>query len=496
MKTLLALDIGTTAVKAALFSEDLRMLSLAIHEYTLETPATDIVELAPQVYLDNIALSVQEALKQAGASPRDISCISCATQGETLIPVDADGNTLHNAIVWLDARAVEESAFIGARYSNERFYRKTGLPEITAYYPLAKLLWLRNHRPEIYRAAHKFLLLEDFVIARLTGRFCTNPALMCSTGYYDITEGALWREMLDACGLSADKIPEVIPCGSIAGHLSASGAALLGLPEGIPVAAGAMDQVAAAVGSGNVDTGIVAETTGTAHVITATADSPGTEFWSPITVYCHALPGQYLRVTVNPTAGIIYKWFRTEFCRELPERTAFREMDELAAQVPPGSRGLILSPHLTGRQFPQADTDARGVFFGVGMDTGRDCFIRSILESVGYLLRESLEIMGPLPSLLYALGGGAKSPLWNQIKADICNLEIHTLVTEEAALQGAAILGGVAVGLYPGVGEMARRIGVRQTYRPNPENRAVYNTAYQKYLKMGERFHPLFHANR
>ena len=491
MKGMIALDVGTTAVKAALITEDLSVTGLSIKEYTLSTPSPGIVELDSGVYWENVTAAVRELLSKTSFSPRDILSITCTTQGETFIPVDKDVNPLSNAMVWLDSRADDEGAAIAENFGKESFYAKTGVPELNGYTPIAKLLWFKKNNGELYKKTCKFLLLEDFLIAKLTGAFVSNPSVMCSSGYLDINSSRTWDEILEYCGIKPQKIPDILPCGSIAGTLTPDAAAMLGLPAGISVTTGAMDQTAAAIGSGNIREGIVVETTGTAMVVTTSIDRPNTEFWKPLCVYTHGISGKFLNVLVIQTAGIIYKWFRDAFCPDLTDNP-FAKMDKLAAAEPAGSRGLLVYPHFTGTQFPLTDNKIRGSFIGVGLDTTRGSFLRAIMESIAYTLRECIEFLGISPGEIRSLGGGSKSNIWNQIKADVTGTVIGTMNIEEASLLGAAILGGCAVGIFPSPEDACAGLSKNNLYNPNAANRAVYDEAYGRYKKLYSRLEALF----
>lgn len=495
MKSLLALDVGTTAVKVGLFSADLAPICLVIEEYTLDTPENDIVELDPRVYWESACKGIREAFAKSGANSGDVVSITCTTQGETMIPVDGEGTPLHKAIVWLDARAKEEAAFIGERFAPEAFYKKTGLPEVSPYCPVAKLMWLKNQRPDIYERTHKILLLEDYLVYRLTGKYVSNPALQCSTGYFDIVKETLWEEIFDCCGLDRGKIPEIYPCGVTVGKVLPEVASALGFNAETVVSTGAMDQVAAAVGCGNIRENVITDTVGTCQVVCATADAGLLERWTPVTLYNHAVSGKYLLLTLNQTAGMVLKWFRNEFCNDFMERygaDAFDKMGELAAAEPPLSRGLALFPHLTGIQGAVNDADARGAFIGIGLDTNRGCFIRAIMEGVSYMSKDSMRLMQLAPESIISLGGGAKSPLWNQIKADVCNMRVKTLPFEEAALMGAAILGGVASGVFASLEAACTMVHTGSVFEPDPDAVKVYEAGFERYLKMYECLSPLF----
>ena len=494
MHYFLTLDVGTTAVKAGLFSEQLESLAFAIEEYTLLSSKTDFVEMVPDEYWQKMKTAVGKVLSKSGVDRSKILSITCTTQGETLIPVDKEGNALSNAIVWLDARAKKEAAAISARFDDMTLYSITGLPEINGYCPVAKILWLKNNLPDIYNAAAKFLLLEDYLIYRLSGQYGTNPALICSTGYFNIHNDELWHEMLAYCDIPESKFPEILPSGKVVGRLLAEVADELGLSTNTVVTTGAMDQVASAIGSGNFTVGTIAETTGTAQVVAATCEKVVPQTYSSVTIYRHAVEDKFLKIAINQSAGIAYKWFRDEFCLDLKqvEGNAFDLMGELAAEAPVLSRGLTFFPHLTGMQFPRSDESLRGVFFGVGLDTNRGCFIRSIMEGVGYMLRESIEAMGLDADTVISLGGGAKSRLWTQIKSDICGIKIAVLENDESTSLGAAVIGGVALGVFENFEEARDHILRKSEFIPDRENHRIYEKGYAEYKEMAQAFSPLF----
>lgn len=498
---LLTLDVGTTSVKASVYNKHLNVLSISIQEYELLTPGNGIVEIPADTYWEAAVRGIRKVLCESGIPKDEIEVITCTTQGETLIPVTREGNTLSNAIVWLDGRAVEEAEFINKRFLPKVIYSVTGLPEITALCPVSKVLWLKKNRPDVYANAYKILLLEDYLIMKLTGEFVTNPALMCSTGYFNINSDELWHDVIKYCGLDADKFPNIVECGKKVALLSKNAAFEFGVPRSVSVSTGAMDQVASAVGAGNIKEGIVTETTGTALVVTAFCKEPDYGNSLKVTFYRHAVKGKYLLTYVNQTAGIILKWFKDEFCKDLSAKcnvtgsSVYEEMDKIALEVPPLSNGLILFPHLTGTQYPEMNSSVRGVFLGVGLNVGRKHFIRSILESVGYMLRENIEAfneMGVDVKEIRSLGGGARSKLWIQIKADINDKIFVTMEHEESTSVGAAILGGLSVGLFDNLEAACKLIKRKSTIEPKKENIPLYDQAYFKYRKIYFSIKPFF----
>ena len=492
MRKLLTLDVGTTAVKAALFDESLSLLGSVIKEYRLLTPASGIIELDPDVYWNSVRCVVRDVMEQTGSSAEDVASITCTTQGETLIPVDQSGQALSNAIVWLDDRARKEAREIASFLSPSAFYAATGIPEINGYCPVSKLLWIKRNLPEVYNSTYKFLLLEDYLVMKLTGRFVTNPAIMCTTGYFDIRTDSIWTEILEQCAVDPQKIPDVLPCAKKISNLRKEVADALGLSCNTIVSTGAMDQVTGAIGAGNIEEGIVSETTGTAMVIAATTNSPALAELSPISVYSHAEKGKYLYVDVRQTAGIVLKWFRDEFCKDLPKETAFSLMTDMARNVPPLSRGLCLYPHFTGVQAPVPNENARGVFFGMGLDTDRACFIRAIFEGIAYELKESLEMMKLSPLQIVSMGGGSKSDVWNQIKADVLGVSVAMPHTGEAASLGAAVLGGIACGIFPNISTPVKKLQTKEAYLPDRNLADTYTKGYATYKSMYNSFLPLF----
>lgn len=492
MRYILTFDIGTTAVKTCVFDEALRCVCSANEEYALITGDGNTIELEPHTYWDAVRSGIRKTA-QANGLLADIAAVCITTQGETLIPIDRDGNELRNAIVWLDTRAEEEAAFINGLPVAKKMFAKTGVPTVEATTPLAKLLWIKGHEPEIYEKTYKFLLLEDYIIYQLTGAIATEKALMGTTGYYDIRDEILFTEALEQTQIDAAKIPEIYDCGAVIAPVSEAAAALTGLPAGIPVVAGAMDQVTAAVGGGNLTEGVVTETTGTCMTIMTTADDRCFEIGGNVCVYPHVIPGKYYIIPLCMTAGVVFKWFKDEFCAEetaLAKKngtSAYDVLGDLAAGCTPGANGLLLIPYFNGILQPESRPEMRGVFFGLSLDTKKPQFVRAIFEGVGYMLRENLELiesMGVQVQEIRSFGGGSKSSIWQQIKSDISGHRICTMEESECASLGAAILAAVAIGLYPDI-EVASRVNtVACSHTPNPEITPVYNGLYDRYCRV------------
>ncbi|OGO81621.1 MAG: hypothetical protein A2Y21_06065 [Clostridiales bacterium GWC2_40_7] len=493
MGYLLTLDLGTTSVKACVFNENFDLLGYSSEEYELLTSEGNIVELTPETYWQAAISGIRKATELSGITGMDTGIITITTQGETLLPVDSSGAPLRNAINWLDARAEEEAAYINNRFTNEEVYGNTGLPEIGPACPVCKVLWIKNKEPEIYGKTFKFMLLEDFIILRLTGKYVTEKCLMSSTGYFDINKEVLWMEMLSYAGIEPEKFPQIMDCGTIVGGLLPEVADELGINPGIRVSTGAMDQAASAIGAGNVTEGIITETTGTALVMAATIKMPDYSNPARLNIMKHGLKGKYIMLPYNSTAGIVLKWFKDEFCRYETEKYAeegksvYLYLDELAESSPPLANGLILLPHFAGMLTPEINPAVKGVFFGVGLDTRKPHFIRAILEGIAFMLKQNVELleqMGIEVKEIRSLGGGSKSRLWCQLKADVNNRVIHTMEQEETTSLGAAILGSLAAGIYRTVEEACRVVKVKKSFKPDEKTVSVYAKGYVSYKQL------------
>ena len=349
MALLLSVDTGTTSVKVALFDAEGQMVASSGQEYDLLTPAKDWVELPAEVYWQSAVAGIGEVLARSGATPEEILAVGVTSQGETIIPVGRDGQPLHNAIVWLDNRARAEAQQVAESFDLDRFYEITGQPEIIPTWPACRVLWWRKQRPEVFAQAHKYLLVEDYILYRLSGRCVTEGSMCTSTGYFDIRTGTWWEEMLDFIGLKPDQLPELLRPGEVVGAVTAQASRETGLSTETAVVTGSMDQMAGVVGAGNIAPGIVTETTGTALVLAATIERPTYDPQKRLPCYCHALPGKYLLLPYCQTAGMAFRWLRDQF----GQGQSYDQLTALAAGVPPGSDGLVVLPHLTGSTSPK-----------------------------------------------------------------------------------------------------------------------------------------------
>ena len=395
-KYILAFDLGTTAIKVALIDAEGAMCASATMEYRLLTPDVLSVELPAETYWENFKAGVKKVLTESGVSPEDIVCMGISAQGETILLLDKDGRELGNAIVWMDNRAQDEAQELDEKFP--QFYEHTGQVSVVPTWPAAKVLWIRRHEPERFAAIDKVLLIEDYFIWRMTGKFTCEASLICSTGYWDIRTEKWWPEMLEAIGITERQLPEIRRSGEPVGELLTDIAEELGLSPKTVVCMGVLDQAAGAIGAGNIRPGCFSECTGAALGICATVDEIFMDEMKQMPCHYHGMPKTYMAHTFT-SGGMVLKWYKDNFCQqeidvaECMGASPFQLIDKEAAQVPPGSDGLIMLPHLQGAMAPEANPKAKGVFYGITMKHTRAHFARAIMEAVAYIVKRNLKTL-------------------------------------------------------------------------------------------------------
>ncbi|TFH35132.1 MAG: hypothetical protein E4G99_07990 [Anaerolineales bacterium] len=502
MSYFVGLDIGTTSVKAAIYDLSGKCLGLQSQDYALKTPGVDRVELDPEQYWRAARDVLRQVITTAALPPASIAAMGISSQGETTIAVDQNGNPLYPALVWLDNRAKAEAQLLAGQLEPE-VYARTGIPSVNPTWTACKIAWIRQHEPQIFEQTHQFLLAQNFIIHRLTGEFVTDGGVACTTLLLDINTHQWWGRALDAVGISPQNLPTLKRVGEIAGELTIAAAKTLGLPAGIPIVLGGMDQIAGAVGAGNLKPDVVSESTGGALTIQVTVDRPDIDPHAKIPVYLHALPGKFLFDPVCDTGGMTLKWFRDVFGETEIERArqdgkdAYELLTQLAGQAEPACEGLVMLPHLTGAFSPEYDPYARGVFYGFTLAHKKSHFARAVLEAVAFMLRRNLEVVkqaGIQINEVRATGGGARSQLWRQIKADVCNLPVVSLKHEDTALLGNAMLAAVATGRFTSLHEAAgAMVTLGERIEPTPAHREIYDHTYHRYEQLYIALAPLFH---
>ncbi|MEA2000967.1 MAG: xylulokinase [Actinomycetota bacterium] len=452
MSYVIGIDSSTTATKAQLVDAAGTVVAVASSEYSYQTPKPLWSEQDPELWWGATKIVVGTVLTEAGISGDQVVAIGLTGQMHGLALLDEAGIALRPAILWNDQRTGAECDEIRDRVGPERLIRITGndaLPGFTA----PKILWVRNHEPDIFSRAAHVLLPKDYVRLRLTGEYASDRAGGSGTILFDLAARTWSDDIVTALDLDRSLFPETFEGHEVTGTVSNAAAALTGLKAGTPVVAGAGDQAANGIAVGAIEPGVVGLSLGTSGVVFTATDKPSIEPHGRLHAFCHGVAGRWHLMGVMLSAAGSLRWFRDA----LAPGVEFRDLATSAGSVPAGSGGLLFLPYLTGERTPHPDPLARGAFVGLTVRHGRDEMARSVLEGVSYGLRDSFELIrgagGADLTEVRASGGGTRSPVWRQILADVLKAEVRTVATAEGAAQGAAMLAAVGAGWFTDPGE-------------------------------------------
>ena len=490
MKYLLGIDLGTSGTKTVLFDQAGAAVASATVEYPLLQPRNGWAEQRPEDWWNAAVSTIRTVLDKSGVNRADVVSLGISGQMHGLVLLDEGGNVLRPAILWCDGRTQEECDEITETIGRERLIQLSANPALTGF-TAGKILWVRKHEPEIWAKVRHILLPKDYVRYMLTGQLYAEMSDASGTNLLDVPNRCWSAEILDKLRIDPALLPPLLESCDKAGEVTAEAAALTGLEPGTCVAAGAGDNMAAAVGTGVATAGRAFTTIGTSGVVFAHSDSVQIDPQGRVHSFCAAVPGAYTVMSCTLAAGLSLKWFRDTFCAAEIEAAKemgvdpYNLMNPEAAQSPIGANRLIYLPYLMGERSPVLDSNARGAFVGLSaMHTRRD-LIRAVMEGVIYSQRQNLDIlrgMHVVPETMLACGGGAKSPFWRQMMADVFSMPVQTLENSEGPALGAAILAGVAAGVYTDVPSACEQVVRRnEPQLPDSEASAAYEPFYQLY---------------
>jgi xylulokinase len=457
------------------------------HE-AFQSPKPGWAEQDPRDWWRACGLAVRKALQSAGLSAEDIACVGFSGQMHGAVLVDAEDEVVRSAIIWCDQRSEAQSKTLEELFGLETLIQLTCNPPLTNF-TLTKLLWVRETEPENWARVAHVMLPKDYVRFRLTGERAIDMADASGTLLLDVTHRRWSTEVLGKSGIDVGLLPALYESPQVCGKVSDAGAEDTGLKAGTPVVAGAGDQAAGAVGMGIARAGAVSATIGTSGVVFAATDRPALDPKGRLHTFCHAIPGRWHVMGVTQAAGLSLRFFRDRF-GVLPKdgRDPYDILAEEASAAPPGSEGAFWAPYLMGERTPHLDPNARAALLGLTASHTRGHIIRAVMEGVAYSLKDTLTIFDemeiPVTSIRLG-GGGARSPLWRQIQADVYAHEVEIVAAEEGAAYGAAILAGTGAGAWSSVDEACDTV-VRVATRIAP-NRAAAKTmkrGYRKYRKI------------
>jgi len=470
-----------------------RVVSSGTEEHQpFASPQPGWAEQDPRDWWRACGMAVKKALQKSGLRAEQIACVGFSGQMHGAVMLDASGEVVRPALIWCDQRTEKQSRELSAKFGRERLIHLTCNPPLTNF-TLTKLLWVRENEPQLWARVRYVMLPKDYVRFRLTGDRAIDQADASGTLLLDVANRAWSKEVLSATGIDESFLPKLYESPDVSGELNEEGAVATGLKAGTPVVAGAGDQAAGAVGMGIVRAGVVSATIGTSGVVFAATDRPALDPRGRLHTFCHAIPGRWHVMGVTQAAGLSLRWFRDTFgvAKNLAaagDRDPYEFLSEEAATAPAGADGLLWAPYLMGERTPHLDPNARGALAGITPSHHRGHIVRAILEGVAFSLKDSFSIFEEMKVPVKQIrlgGGGARSPLWRQIQADVYAHEVEIVEAEEGAAYGAAILAAVGARHFASVDEACDVvIRVAKRVAPNPSSSTLLQKTYASFRSL------------
>jgi xylulokinase len=486
MPYILAHDLGTTGNKASLFDGEGRLCGARLESYPVEYPQPNWAEQDPADWWRAVCRSTQALLEAVPAAAQEIAAVSFSGQMMGVVALDAQDRALRPAIIWADQRAVEEAEWIAARCGMDEVYRRTG-HRVSPAYTAAKILWIKNHQPDLYAQTAKFLMAKDYIVLRLTSEAVTDFSDASGSNLFDIQTRAWCRDFLGQLGLEEERLPRVCASTRVAGHVTPAASEATGLAAGTPVVIGGGDGACATVGAGVVEPGDCYCYIGSSAWVSLASEQPVFDPQMRTFTFPHLHPSRYTPMGTMQAAGGARDWLL---------RVVGEVSDADIAQAPPGADGLLFLPYLIGERSPWWNPNARGSFVGLTMRHTRAEMGRAVLEGVAFnlnLIVEALESQGSRIAAVRLIGGGARSPVWPQILASAFGKPIHIPdLVAEATSWGAAVAGGIGVGLYRDWGIAKERTRVKAVVEPEPAQAERYAELYPLFADTYRALEPIY----
>ena len=493
MKYLIGVDVGTSATKTVLFDEECRPVAEASAEYPMYQPQNGWAEQNPKDWEEAAASTIREVMERSRVNKEDVVGLGLSGQMHGLVMLDKDNEVIRPAIIWCDQRTAAECEEITAKVGKERLIEITANPALTGF-TASKILWVRNHEPENYKACRHILLPKDYVRFAMTGEYATEVSDASGMQLLDVPHRCWSKEVLAKLDIDEALLPKVFESPEVTGHISTEFAQRAGLSEKCVVAGGAGDNAAAAVGTGIVEDGKAFTTIGTSGVVFAHTSEPRIDPKGRVHTFCCAVPGCWHVMGVTQAAGLSLKWFR----ENMAENMDYEAINQAIASVPRGSHRLIYLPYLMGERTPHLNPDCRGVFFGLSAMHTKADMLRSVMEGVSFSLLDCWDILREMKievKDMMACGGGSKSPLWRQMLANMYGCPVKVGGEGGGATLGAAILGGVAAGLFEDVPSACRRfVGTSSVCQPKADANAFYAKEHELYKMLYKSLEPCYKA--
>jgi xylulokinase len=480
----LGMDVGTGGTRAVVVDEKGKLISGASSEHApFRTPYPGWAEQDPEDWWRAAQDAIRKALAAAPEPRQPIAAMGLTGQMHGAVMLDEGGQVLRPSLIWCDTRTQPECDWLTEKIGYERLIELTCNPALPNF-TLTKLLWVKTHQPEIFAKIRHVMCPKDYVRYRLTGEFAIDVQEASGTLLLDVTHRCWSTEVAEAAGIPMSWLPNVYESPEVCARVSEKAAGLTGLKAGTPVAAGAGDQGAGAVGMGILQPGSVSATIGTSGVVFAATAQPTKDPKGRLHTFCHAVPGVWHVMGVTQSAGLSLRWLKETFF----QGQSYDALNTQAAAIPAGSNGLEWAPYLLGERTPHLDPEVRGAFAGIGANTTAAHFVRAVQEGVAYSLEDTFTLFHELGIPVSGIrlgGGGARGALWRRIQAGIYGHPVEVLVAEEGGAFGCALMAGVAAGHWANLDQACgQAIRVAERIDPDPAELATYKAGYAKWRKL------------
>lgn len=501
MTYLIGIDLGTSGTKTVLFNGRMEEVASAVFEYPLYQPQNGWAEQSPEDWWDAAVKGIKAVLAASGIDAGAVAGIGLSGQMHGLVMLDAAGEVLRPAIIWCDQRTQEQVLWMEREIGREALIAITANPPMTGF-TAAKLLWVKQHEPQLFARCAHILLPKDYIRFRLTNEYATDVSDGAGTQLMNIAKRSWSEEMLGKLGISASCLPPLHESVALASGVSRAGAGQTGLMQGTPVSAGAADNAAAAIGTGVVREGQAFTTLGTSGVVYAVSDKVTIDPLGRVHTLCASVPGKWTVMSCTQAAGLSLRWLRDTVCQPEVDKAKLEGVDpyvimtQMAEAIGPGADRLIYLPYLMGERSPHPDPNCRGVFFGLSARHDRRHMIRAVMEGVAFSQAACVDVFREMSvpiNTMMMTGGGSRSTLWRQMLADLYACPVSLLEHDQGPALGAAILAGVGTGVFTSL-EAACDSHVRSVDQvlPRPAMKAAYYPAYELYKSLYPLLKPAF----
>lgn len=494
---LLGVDVGTTSIKVVIIDKDAKLIGISSSSYPLITPNQNYVQIDTEGMWQAYLKCIRLLLQGKDINPAKIAGIGISSLCPGLAAMDENGKILIDPIIYSDRRSTEEAEIIKASVGVDRLFKITANNCMAGAHSGTSMLWIKRNLPDIYEKTAHFGHINTVLAQKMTGNYAIDFSNASYTNLFETKKGhkGTWSdELCEKIGIAKEKLPPLMNSTDVVGGLVNKEMIALGIKEGIPVVIGGADTPCATLAAGVKESGDACESVGTTSVLTVCVDEP--KFDRSFINRCHVVEGTWIYQGAMSYAGASYQWFRDKFCWDLvgqaagSNKNSFNLLNEEAAQAEPGCGGIVFLPYMLGERSPVWDPYARGMFFGVSLQSGRKDFNRAILEGCAYGLRQLCEIAEKVTGIKFnkfaSIGGGAKSELWAQIKADVTGKNIEILDMSDMAPVGAALLAGVGAGFFKDAVEASEKVEKKicKVITSNDADREVYEKRYQTYIRL------------